>query len=775
VSDEPRDRDGRPSDRPPEQHADHQEPSGGNTGSAPAGGAPQLGDRPTPADSADSAQKEPSAPWERPGRWTQADLEAARVDGVLARLGSSDARRRRRRKRRNGDESAVSVQELVAALSAEADEAADPSSDRTATPSNAANETFLPAGVKAGDEAPVHDLDDPNSRTDSIPKLAGGAADRAEADSILAALRRQTAPGLAAVEVNPSTAEASVTPAPTRGTNLSGPAGRPPHRRRGLLYAGRSFAALVAVLTLLGMGVGWNIENRAETGIEDHRVVALDPQDTRISSARIVPTVRTNSQGVATTQSASPPARYAPENILLLGSDTRAGVNSAIGGSDSSTEGVSNSDTLMVAHISGDRQHVTVLSIPRDTLIPAPTCKAWNSSTGKLSNKNFETSAGQIFHINSAYAVGGPKCTVTAIQGLTGLGIDRIIGIDFAGFQSMIDALGGIQVNICRPIIDTVLGTVVPQAGTQSIAGRQAVNLVRARDVIGDTQSDLARIRRQQVVLSAILRQVTAAGTLLNPAKLDNFLQAFTRNTFTDNVKLEDLVNLAGSLGSLDPARVTFYTLPTVPSARIDGALEVDEARASTLFDDLVNDLPLPGEVTTPATARAKPTPVPPGPTTTPAPTLKLTVDPSKIALEIYNVTGKGNVAGTARTSLNALGFKVTEDQVFRPEDQTETATTVQFAPANRAAALTVAAAVPGSTMVLTPGLGSTVRLVLGTSYTGFVSSVSVGQRAPPSLGTAISTGPSVSTTPQDSTSATTATAGSTKLSSVNAGEAGCV
>lgn len=771
MSDEPRDRDGRRSDGTPGQDAGQQEPSGDDSGGAAAGGPPEGGDRPPPAD---PEGKEPSAPWERPGRWHRVPLDPARVDGVLGRLSGSDpSARRRRRQKRTVQDWSISVPELVAALS---DDAADPGADQTAAPPDAVNETVLPrAPGEAGDRAPVRDLNDPISRTDSIPKLAGGAADRAEADSVLAALRRQHVPGLAALEVNPSPADAGGTPPPISGPNVSVWAGWPAHRRRRLLYAGRSLAALVAVLTLLGMGVGWNIENRAEKGIQDHVVVALDPQDTRISSARTVPTVRTNSQGVTTTQSASPPARYAPENILLLGSDTRAGVNSAIGGSDSSTEGVSNSDTLMVAHISGDRQHVTVLSIPRDTLIPAPTCKAWNSSTGKLSNKNFETSAGQIFHINSAYAVGGPKCTVTAIQGLTGLGIDRIIGIDFAGFQSMIDALGGIRVNICRPIVDTVLGTVVPQAGTQSIAGRQAVNLVRARDVIGDNQSDLARIRRQQVVLSAILRQVTAAGTLLNPAKLDNFLQAFTRNTFTDNVKLQDLVNLAGSLGSLDPARVTFYTLPTVPSTRIDGALEVDETKASTLFDDLVNDLPLPGEVSTPATTRAKPTPVPPGPTRTAAPALKLTVDPSKVALEIYNLTGKGNVAGTARTSLNALGFKVTEDQVFRPEDQTETATTVQFAPANLAAALTVAAAVPGSTMVLTPGLGPTVRLVLGTSYTGFVSSVSVGQSAPPSLGTAISTGPSVSTTAQDSTSATTATAGSTKLSSVNAGEAGCV
>ncbi len=317
----------------------------------------------------------------------------------------------------------------------------------------------------------------------------------------------------------------------------------------------------------------------------------------------------------------------------------------------------------------------------------------------------------------------------------------------------MVNALGGITVDICRPIVDTVLGTVVPKAGTQVIEGFQALNLVRARDVIGDSESDLARIHRQQVVLSAILRQVTQAGTLLNPGKLDNFLQAFAKNTFTANVKLEDLVTLAGSMGTLDPAHVTFYTLPTVPSTTVSGALDVDTAKAAAVFDDLVNDLPLPGESTAGAATKVTATPVTPAPNKTKAaPSLKLTVSPAKVNLEIYNVTGKANVAGDAQQQLNAVGFNIGDDQLYKPEGQTQSGTTVMYAPANRAAALTVAAAVPGSTLVVTPGLGSTVRLMLGSSYDGTVSAVTLGKQAPASLSTAISTGSSVSTTAPSST-----------------------
>ncbi len=628
---------------------------------------------------------------------------------------------------------------------------------------------MLPPRIGPDDRAPIRDLgEDP--RTDFIPKLTGDAADRAQADSIREALRRQSEIETAADARSAAAVTAGSSgpagPPPYSGAHTLHPGGRPRRRHGGWLYAGRSVAALVAIITLLGVGVEWKIKDRADVGLQDNAVPAINLADPHISSARTVPSVVTNSAGVQTTEAAKAPATYAPENILLLGSDTRAGGNGAIGGNDSSTSGTANSDTLMVAHISGDRQHVTILSIPRDTMIPAPTCKVWNATTGKLSDQYQVNSPGELYHINSAYSVGGPKCTVTAVQSLTGLGITRMIGIDFSGFEGMVNALGGITVGICRPIVDTVLGTVMPTAGVQKITGAQAIQLVRARDVIGDTQSDLARIHRQQVVLSAILRQVTQAGTMLNPGKLDAFLQAFTKNTFTDNVTLEDLVTLAGSLGSLDPAHVTFYTLPTVPSAAIPGALDVDKSKAAVVFDDLINDLPLPGESTAAKAPTAPSTPQTPAPAT---PSLELTVAPAKVDLEIYNVTGTANVATGAQQKLNAVGFDISADQLFKPAGPAQAGTAVLYAPTNRAAALTVAAAVPGSTLVVTPGLGSTVRLMLGSSYAGTVSAVRVGGQAPASLATAISTGPSIATT-----SAASTTLASTALSSVNAGAGTC-
>jgi LCP family protein required for cell wall assembly len=247
---------------------------------------------------------------------------------------------------------------------------------------------------------------------------------------------------------------------------------------RGLI-AGRIAVALVAVLVLTGTGWEWAIKSRADSGIVSRSVQAIVSDDTNIATATAAPT--TPAEGDSTPM-------YKPENILLLGSDTRAGAaNTQAGGTDESTaDGVANSDTQMIAHISGDRQHVTVLSIPRDTLIDAPTCKSWDAATGSLSADNYPVNPGDRWHINSAFSVGGPQCSVRAIQDLTGLRIDRVIGIDFAGFQNMVDALGGVTVNICGPIDDAELGVVVPSGGVQTIQGQQALSLVRARNVKGD-------------------------------------------------------------------------------------------------------------------------------------------------------------------------------------------------------------------------------------------------------------------------------------------------
>ncbi|WP_420122567.1 LCP family protein [Nakamurella sp.] len=519
--------------------------------------------------------------------------------------------------------------------------------------------------------------------------------------------------------------------------------------------------ALLAVMVLVVTGLEWTIKSRADSGILSRSVQAIVTDDPNLNTPTAVPTA---------------PGSFTPENILLLGSDTRAGAaNAAAGGTDASTsDGVANSDTLMIAHISSDR-HVTVLSIPRDTMIDAPTCKIWDGATGELSDTTQPVSRGEKWHINSAYSVGGPQCTVRAVQDLTGLKMDRVIGIDFAGFQNMVDALGGITVNVCRPVVDGELGTVIPNGGVQTIQGDTALNLVRARKVEGDTDSDLARIRRQQIVLSAILQQVTSAGTLLNPGKLDGFLQAFVQNTFTANVTIDDLVALAQSMGNLDPSKVTFYTLPTVPSEYNPEALDPEQPAADEVFNALLNDQPLPGEGGGTAAATTPALPSPSGDAGAAAGGLATgtTVDPASIKLTVINVTGRSGVAGQAMDDLNAVGFDISDSDLQARPDEVQPDVTIEYDPTNLNAALTVAAAVPGATVVPVDGLGTSVRLLLGENYEGSVDAVSAGAKATATMGTA--TAPASSSAgSSDGSGGSGGTAATTALTSINAGEALC-
>ncbi len=488
------------------------------------------------------------------------------------------------------------------------------------------------------------------------------------------------------------------------------------HRHPFLNYVWHTVVAVVSVFVLAITGVYWNIVRVGAEGISNGSVDAV------------------GAHGLVTGNSPTGGTRtpYQPENFLLVGSDSRAGANN-IDNSGTELAGVANTDSVMVLHISGDRQHIYSVSLPRDMWMPNVPCQAYDQSTNTYGG----TSAGTGFeklHVNSFYGVGGPKCLVDAVENLTQLGISRYIQIDFNGFSSMVDALGGVAINACGPIVDATLGTVLQSGGEQIINGAQALSLARARKVEGDPSSDLSRIHRQQLILSAILREVKSAGTLLDPGKLTAFVRAFTQNTTTSNVDFQSLMDLAESIGDLDPAKVNFYTIPTVadPDDTTDrGSMNLDDTGAEPLLNALRNDTAVPGSEG-PADTSAAPTSA--------TDVTTLTVDPAAVDLEIVNATTKAGVAGKAATALTDLGF-VTTDKDLVAADVAEIAITVQYTAGNEAAALTVASAVRGAILTPVDGLGSRVVLRLGSSYQAELTPVAVGDQIAASLLAAIPAG----------------------------------
>ncbi|MDT7799158.1 MAG: hypothetical protein QOI78_2591, partial [Actinomycetota bacterium] len=280
------------------------------------------------------------------------------------------------------------------------------------------------------------------------------------------------------------------------------------------------------------------------------------------------------------------------ENFLMVGSDTRDGAAAEEGvGTADSTPGA-RSDTVMVAHIPADRKRVVVTSFPRDLEIDRPDCQRWDPAQNK--NTDEKVPGQKIAKLNTAYAVGGPSCVTKVIQQLTGLRINHFVGIDFNGFKEMVDAVHGVTVHNEIPIDDSVLGKVLLETGDVTISGDQALNFVRARHVKNDPTSDYGRIKRQQAFIGALLKKVMSSDVVLDPGKLSDFITAFAKATFGDNLGVKQMMTLAQSMKGLDQSKISFLTVPTVGIANSRGNEVLVRSKTKALFDALRNNTALP-------------------------------------------------------------------------------------------------------------------------------------------------------------------------------------
>jgi LCP family protein required for cell wall assembly len=237
-----------------------------------------------------------------------------------------------------------------------------------------------------------------------------------------------------------------------------------------------------------------------------------------------------------------------PLNILLLGSDTREGLdNSKIGGD---TPGLS--DTTILLHLSADRRRAYGVSLPRDAMVERPDCVTEDGSTDP----------GGLSMFNAAYAVGGPACTQRTVEQLTGIHIDHFVVVDFSGFKHMVNALGGVEVCVPEEVNDYV-GNIHLPAGTFEADGDQALDYVRVRHGIS-SNGDIGRMKRQQAFLASMSNKAISAGTLANPVKLYNFLDAATESLTTDPelANLKKLGELANQLRNIGLDKIQFMTVP---------------------------------------------------------------------------------------------------------------------------------------------------------------------------------------------------------------------
>ncbi len=192
---------------------------------------------------------------------------------------------------------------------------------------------------------------------------------------------------------------------------------------------------------------------------------------------------------------APPPASGEPLNVLVLGVDRRP----------SEGEGASSrSDTVMLAQVSPGSGRVELLSVPRDLYV--------------------EVEPGVEDRINTAYAYGGVEQAKAVMEGVTGVPIDAHAIIDFQGFEDVIDAMGGVEVDVA----DEVPPKYEIQDGFQTLDGEQALFFARYRGTAG---GDLDRIKRQQQLLAALRAKMLQWNTVTT---LPSMLRIANENVDTD-------------------------------------------------------------------------------------------------------------------------------------------------------------------------------------------------------------------------------------------------
>jgi LCP family protein required for cell wall assembly len=252
-------------------------------------------------------------------------------------------------------------------------------------------------------------------------------------------------------------------------------------------------------------------------------------------------------------------------NILLLGSDSR----------DPDSTADSRTDTIMVVHVGADHKTVQLISIPRDTWLPI-------QHNGGTENAK----------INSAYAWGGADLMVRTVQDFTGLPIDHVVLVDFAGFKDIIDAIGGIDIHVDQTFtsIHGIHRTFTKnKAGeTTHMDGAMALDYARQRKQFAD--GDFTRIQHQHQIIKAVMDKATSTGTITDLGKLNGFLNA-TASSVTVDTTLSPL-NLAWAMRAVGSSDVTFATSPSGGTPTIDGQSVVmpDPAKAQELWQAVASD-----------------------------------------------------------------------------------------------------------------------------------------------------------------------------------------
>jgi LCP family protein required for cell wall assembly len=390
-------------------------------------------------------------------------------------------------------------------------------------------------------------------------------------------------------------------------------------------------------------------------------------------------------------------------NILLTGVDRREGLTAGqIAQLHLGKVGGQRSDTMMLVHISSKHDKITVVSLPRDSLVMIPGHRS-NGSEGAEGTDVGERQG----KLNWAYMYGGPPLTIQTVERTTGVHVDHYIEINFLGFLKVVNALGGVTVCTTQAIDDPKSGLRLP-AGKTNVDGPTALAYSRARYTLTGG-SDLGRIDRQQQFMSAVVHKA-----LSEPAKFPAFLSASLDAIRADqSLSKKTLSALAMQMKGMSTDGIAFTTVPlsnpdylTTIGGQRQSTVQWDQPASDRLFQEIEDDKP----ITSPA---AKPAA---HPAASASPKNGLTVPPSQIDVRVVNGVGTAGLAAKAAHDLKKAGFGTT---VIPGARHGTTTTVIQYGPGREDSAKTLKAAIPGAKLKEVSSLGSHLQVVVGTPWKG--------------------------------------------------------
>ncbi|SNR80344.1 transcriptional attenuator, LytR family [Haloechinothrix alba] len=407
-------------------------------------------------------------------------------------------------------------------------------------------------------------------------------------------------------------------------------------------------------------------------------------------------------------------------DILLIGVDSRTDAQGNevpleelneinVGEAD----GQLNTDTIIHVHIPNDGSRAVAVSIPRDSYVDIPGYGRHKINSAFARGKTTEerrlrregvTDENEL-EVRSDQE--GARTLIETVEALTGRTIDNYASVNFFGFLEITEAIGGVEVCLKEPVEDYDSG-VDFDAGVQTISGADALGFVRQRH--GLPRGDLDRVVRQQAFMAGLANKVLSTGTLTNPRKLNDLMDAFKKAVVLDQDW--DVMGFAEQMSGLAGGQIEFHTIPVMSlsmDTRDGSAVQVDPAQVRDFFAELSGDEQDDGE-SEQVTEQ----------------------DNSDITVNVMNTTTVPGLAADVADSLTGKGF--VEGLVSNATARDTTV--VRYAPGERDKADRVAEALDGpgrpeEDPALTPGQ---ITVLLGSDFrSAELSADSAGGRTPQS------------------------------------------